>query len=104
MINEVLSKKRKALILCGIAHLYHNERSGTAVSSYEQRYPGRTLVVEAHQGFAAFIDLDRGHHLEARRRTWPIPPLVPIKSPCRAGLDLPYKSSRCTMLTMTGPR
>src|SRR6476646_2396031 len=43
MISEVLSKKRKALILCGIAHLYHNERSGTAVSSYEQTYPGRTL-------------------------------------------------------------
>jgi hypothetical protein len=90
MITEVLSKKHKALILCGVGHLYHNERNGTAVSSYEQKYPGRTLVVETHQGFAVFIDLDRGHQLEARMRTWPIPSLVPIKGTWLADLDLPY--------------
>ncbi|HXB69849.1 MAG TPA: hypothetical protein VNY05_16470 [Candidatus Acidoferrales bacterium] len=90
MITEVLSKKHKALILCGVSHLYHNERYGTAVSSYEQTYPGRTLVVETHQGFAAFIDLDRGHQLEARMRTWPIPSLVPVKGTWLADLDLPY--------------
>jgi len=77
MMTEVLPKKHKALILCGVGHLYHGE--GTAVSIYEQKYPGRTLVVETHNGFAAFIDLDRGHQLEARMRTCPIPSLIPIK-------------------------
>jgi hypothetical protein len=88
MMTEVLPKKHKALILCGVGHLYHGE--GTAVGIYEQKYPGRTLVVETHNGFAAFIDLDRGHQLEARMRTWPIPSLVPIKGTWLADLDLPY--------------
>jgi hypothetical protein len=88
MLTEVLAKKHKALILCGVGHLYHGE--GTAVSIYDQKYPGRTLVVETHNGFAAFIDLDRGHQLEARMRTWPIPSLIPIKDSWLADLDLPY--------------
>jgi hypothetical protein len=88
MMTEVLPKKHKALILCGVGHLYHGE--GTAVSVYEQKYPGRTLVVETHNGFAAFIDLGRGHQLEARMRTWPVPSLVPIKGTWLADLDLPY--------------
>jgi hypothetical protein len=88
MMTEVLAKKHKALILCGVGHLYHGEQ--TAVSSYEQTYPGRTLVVQTHHGFAAFIDLDRGHQLEARMRSWPMPALVPIKGTWLADLDLPY--------------
>jgi hypothetical protein len=88
MMTEVLPRKRKALILCGVGHLYHGE--GTAVSDYEKKYPGRTLVVETHSGFAAFIDLERGHQLEARMGTWPIPSLVPIQGTWLADLDLPY--------------
>jgi hypothetical protein len=68
--------------------MYHGGNSATGI--YEQTYPGRTLVVETHKGFAAFIDLDRGHRLEARMRTWPIPALVSIKGTWLADLDLPY--------------
>lgn len=92
MMTEVFEKKHKALVLCGIERMYHdpwgNARSATGI--YEQTYPGRTLVVETHKGFAAFIDLDRGHRLEARMRAWPIPSLVPIKGAWLADLDLPY--------------
>jgi hypothetical protein len=88
--HEVLSKNRKALVLCGTGHLYHHERRGTAVSRYEQNYPGRTFVVQTHDGFAAFIDLDRGRQLEARMSAWPVPALVLIKGSWLADLDLPY--------------
>jgi hypothetical protein len=88
--QEVLPKKRKALVLCGTGHLYHNERRGTAVSRYEQIYPGRTFVIQNHDGFAAFIDLDRGRQLEARMSAWPVPALVSLKGSWLADLDLPY--------------
>ena len=88
--REVLAKNRKALVLCGTGHLYHNERRGTAVSHYEQRYPGRTFVIQNHDGFAAFIDLDRGRQLEARMSAWPVPALVSLKGSWLADLDLPY--------------
>jgi hypothetical protein len=91
MMTEVLTKKHKALMLFGTGHLFHNERSrGTAVTEYERTYPGRTFVIETHDGFAAFIDLDRGRQLEARMRSWPRPSLVPIRGTWLADLDLPY--------------
>ena len=91
MMAEVLSKRRKALMLFGTGHLYHNETSaGTAVTRYERSYPGRTFVIEAHIGFAAFIDLPRGRELEARMASWSTPSLVRIKGTWLADLDLPY--------------
>jgi hypothetical protein len=91
MMSEVLSRKRKALMLFGTGHLYHNETSmPTAVTTYERTYPGRTFVIEAHVGFAAFIDLPRGRQLEARMASWPTPSLVRIKGTWLADLDLPY--------------
>jgi hypothetical protein len=79
-------KKHKALVLCGIGHLFHTEASrDTAVSTYERSYPGRTFVIMEHAGFAAFIDLDRGHQLEARMQAWPRPSLVSIKGTWLAG-------------------
>ncbi len=86
---EVLEKHRKALILCGVGHLYHDEE-GTAVSTIEKRYPGRTFVIDPHHGFAAFFDLDRGRALEARMQSWPDPSLVTVKGSWLADLDLPY--------------
>jgi hypothetical protein len=87
----VLAKKRKALVLCGVGHLFHTEASrATAVSAYERSYPGRTFVILSHDGFAAFIDLDRGHQLEARMQAWPRPSIAPIKGTWLADLDLPY--------------
>ena len=91
MTTEVLAKRRKALLLCGVGHLFHAQASrATAVSTYERSYPGRTFVITGHEGFAAFIDLDRGHQLEARMRSWPRPSIVPIKGTWLADLDLPY--------------
>jgi hypothetical protein len=91
LTTDVFAKKRKALLLCGVGHLFHTEASrDTAVSAYERAYPGRTLVVMGHDGFAAFIDLDRGHQLEARMQSWPRPSMVPIKGTWLADLDLPY--------------
>jgi hypothetical protein len=76
--------------LCGVGHLFHNEARGTAVTAYEERYPGRTFVIDTHNGFAAFFDLERGRQLESRMRTWPTPSIVPVKGSWLADLDLPY--------------
>jgi hypothetical protein len=90
LTTEVLEKHRKALVLCGVGHLFHKERGGTAVTAYEDKYPGRTFVIDAHTGFAAFFDLERGHQLEARMRAWPTPSLVLVKGSWLADLDLQY--------------
>ncbi len=47
MEREVLSKKRKALMLFGVFHLLHGSGpgEGDAVTIYERRYPGRTFVI-----------------------------------------------------------
>jgi hypothetical protein len=91
MTTEVFAKRRKALVLCGVGHLFHHEPSrDTAVSIYERSYSGRTFVIMDHAGFAAFIDLDRGRELEARMQSWPRPSIVPIKGTWLADLDLPY--------------
>jgi hypothetical protein len=47
-------------------------------------------VIDAHNGFAAFFDLQRGRELEARMHAWPIPSLVTVKGSWLADLDLPY--------------
>jgi hypothetical protein len=88
--TEVLAKHRKALVLIGVGHLFHNEKRGTAVSAYEKEYPGRTFVIDTHNGFAAFFDLARGRELESRMRSWPVPSVVTVKSSWLADLDLPY--------------
>jgi hypothetical protein len=90
MTTEVLAKHRKALMLIGVGHLWHGEARGTAVSAYEKTYPGRTLVIDTHNGFAAFFDLARGRELEARMQSWPIPSFVTVKGSWLADLDLPY--------------
>jgi hypothetical protein len=91
MVAEVLSKNRKALVLYGVGHLWHSGRSRpTAVSEYERTYPGRTLVIDTHDGFAAFLGLERGRQLEARMASWPIPSVVTLKGSWLADLDLPY--------------
>ncbi len=43
MEKEVLSKHRKALLLCGTFHLFHHARN--AVSCYERQYPNVTFVL-----------------------------------------------------------
>jgi hypothetical protein len=52
MEKEVLSKHRKALMLFGALHLYHNHAGpmlfASAVEAYEKNYPGVTFVIADH--------------------------------------------------------
>ena len=81
--TEVFAKHRKALLLFGVQHLFHP-------AAYEKDYPGRTLVIDTHNGFAAFFDLQRGHELEAQMKSWPVPSIVTMKGSWLGDLDLPY--------------
>jgi len=75
MEKEVLSKHRKALMLFGTAHLFHEEH--TAVGLYEKDYPGLTLVVADHTGFGNWSPLEKyNDQFEARMASWPAPALV----------------------------
>jgi hypothetical protein len=75
MEKEVLSKHRKALMLFGTAHLFHEEN--TAVALYEKKYPGVTLVIADHTGFGNWTPLEKyNDQFEARMASWPVPSLV----------------------------
>jgi len=75
MEKEVLSKHRKALMLIGTAHLFHQQ--GSAVGIYEKDYPGITLVIADHTGFGNSTPLAKYNgDFEARMASWPVPSLV----------------------------
>lgn len=82
--SEVLSKRRKALILMGTGHLRH----GTgAAGIYEQTYPNSTFVLTGHLGFAKDND-----ELERRMAAWPVPSLATFKGTWLGELDSSYYS------------
>ena len=75
MEKEVLAKHRRALMLFGTAHLFHQE--GTAVGIYEKDYPGVTLVIADHTGLGNWTPLAKyNDEFEARMASWPVPSLV----------------------------
>ena len=83
MAKEVLSKHRKALMLFGTLHLYHNHSArlpilfASAVESYEKNYPGVTLVIAEHKGFGNDSPLAQyNDEFESRMAAWPIPSLA----------------------------
>ena len=81
MEKEVLSKHRKALMLFGTGHLYHNHGGPmfpvSAVEMYEKTYPGVTLVIADHTGFGSYSPLEKyNDEFESRMAAWPIPSLV----------------------------
>ncbi len=80
MENEVLSKRHKALMLFGLAHMTHG---GGAVGIYEQHYSNTTFVIADHRGFAKDND-----QLEKRMTSWPVPSLAPVKIRVRRCLPL----------------
>ena len=101
MIREVLSKKRKALMLFGLMHLLHglpmNPSSmempmrATAVTLYEQTYPGLTFVVIPHRGFGTFSNLEgKNAGLEARMTSWPKPSLISVNGTWLGDLGVAY--------------
>jgi hypothetical protein len=81
MEMEVLSKHRKALMLFGALHLYHNHGGpmflASAVEEYEKNYPGVTFVIADHAGFGSHSPLEKyNDEFESRMAAWPIPSLV----------------------------
>lgn len=81
MEKEVLSKHRKALMLFGTGHLYHNHGGpmlmASAVEMYEKNYPGVTLVIADHTGFGSYSPVEKyNDEFESRMAGWPIPSLV----------------------------
>jgi hypothetical protein len=81
MEKEVLSKHRKALMLFGTGHLYHNHGgpmlSASAVEMYEKNYPAVTLVIADHTGFGSHSPVEKyNDEFELRMAVWPIPSLV----------------------------
>ncbi len=81
MEKEVLSKHRKALMLCGTFHLIHpNDVRASAVSMYEKDYPNVTFVISEliaadAQASAAFAN-------------WPNPSIARAKGTWVGALDL----------------
>ena len=75
--KEALGKGRKALLICGGAHLRRCCLTGqfgvTAV--VEKSHPGAVFVVMPHQGF-----LEKNEELEARLAAWPKPSLALVKN------------------------
>jgi len=81
MEKQTLARHRKALMLFGIAHLYHHGSVAmapkSAVERYEQNYPGVTLVIADHTGFGNWSPLAKfNNEFESRMAPWPIPSLV----------------------------
>ena len=84
MEKEVLSKHRKALMLFGALHLYHNHANhagpmlfASAVEAYEKNYPGSTFVIADHAGFGSHSPMEKyNDEFESRMAAWPIPSLV----------------------------
>jgi hypothetical protein len=107
METEVLSKHRKALMLFGSFHLFHN---GTlfpsAVQLYEKDYPGVTLVIADHVGFGNWTDLAKyNDEFEARMASWPVPSLIQNLQGTwlTSLLDVDYSSGAIHIKLVNGP-
>jgi hypothetical protein len=74
MEKEILSKHRKALMLFGTYHLFHNVQH-CAVSIYEKEYPHVTFVI------MDLVAYETNSRTSAKSpfADWPVPPLARIK-------------------------
>ena len=84
MEKEVLSKRRKALMLFGTFHLMHGIGNYGGVSIYEKRYPGLTFVISDLGNF----DTDQPTLASSPFAAWPSPSLVRAKGTSLGALDL----------------
>jgi len=99
MKKEVLSKRRKALMLFGTYHLMHGVGHRSAVSIYEEDYPNVTFVID---GFGIFDTSDFAK--------WPMPALARIRNTWLGALDMShfypsqvYADKDCNVRTATLP-
>jgi hypothetical protein len=100
MKNEVLSKRRKALMLFGTFHLMHG--GNNAVGTYEKDYPNVTFVISdliffndstSRNSFAAWpvpsLELSKGTWLGALDIDHFFPPLIMLDKDCNVQSGFP---------------
>ena len=81
MEKEVFSKHRKALMLFGEFHLFHENKTAppgleSAVQRYEVHYPGMTMVIGTFMIFDISTAPPKAGELETRMASWPVPSLA----------------------------
>ncbi len=81
MEKDVLSKHRKALMLFGTFHLFHNNKFAppgleSAVQRYEANYPGATMIIGTFMIFDNTTPSEGADKVEMRMASWPVPSLV----------------------------
>jgi hypothetical protein len=104
MKKEVFSKHRKALMLFGIAHLYH--KGGLAVEIYEKDYPSLTMIIADHEGFFNWRPESKyNDDLERRMSSWPVPSLIQnIQGTWLANLSQTFFPQMADAYLYLGPR
>ena len=91
MEKEVLSKHRKALMLFGTFHLFH-DMNRSAVATYEKDYPNVTYIMTQYSGFGRGVPSAAKYNdeLEQRMASWPMPSLVNLKGTWLADMNFAY--------------
>jgi hypothetical protein len=86
MEKEVLSKRRKALMLFGIFHLLHGSGpgNGDAVTIYEKKYPGSTFVISD----LGYFGKDPKDAIKVSFANWPNPSLIRTRGTSLGSLKL----------------
>ena len=92
MEQEVLSKHRKALMLFGTFHLFHNVEH-SAVSIYEKKYPHVTYVISD----LALFDAQNQRH-ENPFTEWPVPSLAAVEGTWLGALNLEHLLPALTLI------
>jgi len=91
VLNEVLGKHKKALLVIGSAHVFRHSISWasdkqapppTVTNLIEKRYPNSTFVICPHDDFGL-----RNAELEPRLNSWPKPSLAIMKGTWLGELD-----------------
>jgi hypothetical protein len=109
MEKEVLSKKRRALMLFGAMHLYHaNDYAPrgleSAVQQYEKNYPGRTFVIGTMIVSRNPISPEAIDETNRRMASWPAPSLVQnLKGSWLSDVDPYYFSKMADAYLYLGP-
>lgn len=84
MEKEVLSKHRKALVLFGTDHLFHDLGAFSAVSIYERDYPNVTFVISD----LGIFDTRLPTLSNSPFKTWPVPSLAWARGTWLGSLEL----------------
>jgi hypothetical protein len=109
MEKEVLSKKRKALMLFGAMHLYHTNNYAprgleSAVQQYERSYPRATFVIGMMIVSKNPISPETIEEMNRRMASWPSPSLVQnLKGSWLSEVDPYYFTNMADAYLYLGP-